>query len=89
MQRWLSNEDNDDGRESCEMQPPNQRVRGANHHRNCDSVYRSWEFTVLCTQTLSAHEQIAVTGDCQELGEWDPVRSVLMERNPGKKLSDV
>ncbi|XP_030386993.1 glycerophosphocholine phosphodiesterase GPCPD1 [Scaptodrosophila lebanonensis] len=41
---------------------------------------REWPFCVTVDKPLEGNEKIAVTGNCNELGNWEPNRVVLLEK---------
>lgn len=45
---------------------------------------RKWTFKVLVTKQLYANEKIAVVGDCDSLGAWDPEDAILLNQTDGK-----
>lgn len=44
------------------------------------------KFQVLCQYELSQNEKIAVTGSCEELGNWDPDHAVLLCQESGEHI---
>lgn len=47
---------------------------------------RKWTFKVLVTKKLYANEKIAVVGDCESLGAWDPEDAILLNQTDGEFL---
>lgn len=45
------------------------------------SIVKNWKFNVLVNIDLNAHERIALSGNCDELGNWDPDHSVMLIRS--------
>lgn len=43
-------------------------------------IYTDWPFCVTVRAPLQGNECLAITGNCDELGNWDPKKLVLMER---------
>ncbi|KAH8402908.1 hypothetical protein KR222_000030 [Zaprionus bogoriensis] len=43
-------------------------------------VYTVWPFCVTVRGVMHGNEQMAVTGNCDELGNWDPKKAVVMQR---------
>lgn len=77
MQRWWYGDDNDKPR----VQP-----RSPNKNKNRPSSDRKWKFQVLVTRDLLSKEKLAITGDCEALGNWSPQDIVLMSQNERKSI---
>lgn len=45
---------------------------------------RKWTFKVLVTKQLYANEKIAVVGDCETLGAWNPEDAILLNQTDGE-----
>lgn len=45
---------------------------------------RKWTFKVLVTKQLYANEKIAVVGDCESLGAWNPEDAILLNQTDGE-----
>lgn len=45
---------------------------------------RKWRFQVVVTRDLLKEEKIAVTGDCEALGSWQPHDVVILNPDNGK-----
>lgn len=77
MQRWWYSDDKNNGRDKIpkSKKSPTKRSDGI----------RKWKFCVLCSDcNINKYEKIAVTGSCEQLGEWDPDLAVLLEKEDGK-----
>lgn len=46
-----------------------------------------WEFSVLVNIDLNAYEKLGITGNCEELGNWNPEKAVLMNQQEDNKWS--
>lgn len=78
MQRWIfgsdSNTSKDYDSSSCNQIQLN----------NTNKNVRPHLFRVLVNQKLEANEQVAVTGECGNLGNWLPSKCVRMNRENGE-----
>jgi hypothetical protein len=76
MQRWWYTDDSKNGRDKTpkSKKSPTKQIDGI----------RMWKFSVVVTSELNKNEKIAVVGSCEQLGEWDPDHSVLLEKGDGK-----
>lgn len=50
---------------------------------------KKWKFSVFVNQDLNLYEKIALTGNCDELGNWDSDQSVLLTQENGESLSTL
>lgn len=50
--------------------------------------YTEWPFCVIVSGPLQGNELAAVTGNCEELGNWDPKHVVIMKRSPDPPRND-
>lgn len=50
-------------------------------------IYTDWPFCVTVRAMLQGNEILAITGNCDELGNWDPKRLVLMNRVTSSRSS--
>jgi hypothetical protein len=78
MQRWWCSDDNKNGRDKV---PKSKRSPS-----KLSTGIKKWKFSVVITSDLNNYEKIAVVGNCEQLGEWDPDHSVLLEKQDGEKL---
>ncbi|KAH8361917.1 hypothetical protein KR200_008396, partial [Drosophila serrata] len=81
MHRWFfANE-----REECD---PNLKEDGLGSERESSVVSETpppvptteWPFTVIYHRKLSGNEYVAISGNCESLGSWDPKRVVIMQK---------
>lgn len=47
---------------------------------------KKWVFSVLANINLISHEKIAMTGDGEALGNWDPDNCVILQNIEGEHL---
>lgn len=78
MQRWWFLDDNKakDGR------------NGSTFARSLEKTKideNKWQFVVLVNCDLNNYEKLAITGNCEELGNWDPNKAVLLSQLEGNK----
>lgn len=48
---------------------------------------KKWKFSVYVNHDLNLYEKIALTGNCDELGNWDSDQAVLLSQENGE--SDI
>ena len=77
MQRWWYTDDQKNGRDKV---PKSKR----SPIKQINSI-KKWKFSVVVTCDLNNYEKLAVTGSCEQLGEWDPDQAVLLEKEDGEK----
>lgn len=89
MQRWNFS---DEASEACDaMAAPSNHASNSNHHyththytRSCSSIAdRPWTFSVLMNLELCLYEKVAVVGNCDGLGNWQPQNCVVMNKDEG------
>ncbi|XP_062139852.1 glycerophosphocholine phosphodiesterase GPCPD1 [Drosophila sulfurigaster albostrigata] len=81
MHRWFfANE-----REECVPKPPkedvNAELKEAPKIEEKEPIYMDWPFCVMVRRQLQGNEVAAISGNCDELGNWDPKRFIEMERS--------
>lgn len=78
MQRWWYSDDGQNGKDKIPKckKSPSKRLDGL----------RKWRFQVMCQFQLRANEKIAVTGNCDELGKWDPDQAIFLYQENGEWL---
>lgn len=76
MQRWWYSDNGQNGKDKIpkSKKSPSKRLDGL----------RKWKFQVVCQFQLKANEKIAVTGNCDELGKWDPDQAVFLCQGDGE-----
>lgn len=74
MQRWWYGDDD----------KPKTQQRSPNKNRSRPSSDRKWKFQVLVTNELLKEEKLAITGDCEALGNWSPQDVVIMTQSESK-----
>lgn len=68
MQRWWFTDDKTkEGRSKSEQRP-----KKLINHDESESTSREWRFSVLLNRDLILNEKVAITGNFNELGNWDP-----------------
>lgn len=75
MQRWWFSDDK--GAPPTPSRSPTKLKKNPSGDRN-------WRFQVLVTKTLHKEEKLAVTGDCEILGNWEPNDVLLLNPPTGK-----
>lgn len=76
MQRWWFADDKANSKDlvpKCKKSPS----------KKSETVEKKWTFSVLVNMDLNMHEKVALTGDCDELGNWDPDGSLLLNQSEG------
>lgn len=75
MERWWYTDDKNNGKDKIQKsrKSPSKRSEGV----------KKWKFSVFTNLDLNLYEKIAVTGSCDELGNWDPDQSVLLTMDEG------
>ncbi|XP_070501994.1 glycerophosphocholine phosphodiesterase GPCPD1-like [Chironomus tepperi] len=71
MQRWWYSDDKSNVKDKV------QREKKRNGRQE-ESNFKEWTFKVFVNTDLNLHEKVAVTGSCDELGNWDPDHCVLL-----------
>lgn len=80
MKRWWYLDDkNKKANEYAERQR-----RSKNTLAQANVIDRKWKLSVLVTKDLHNSESIAVTGDCDALGNWDPENCTILKLDEGK-----
>lgn len=76
MQRWWYTDNGENGKDKIQKskKSPTKRLDGL----------RKWTFQVMRRQHLKGNEKIAVTGNCDELGNWDPDQAVFLSQENGE-----
>lgn len=77
MQRWWYSDDKNNGRDKVPKSKKSPMKRS-------DGI-RKWKFCVIANCSLNKYEKIAVTGSSEQLGEWDPDQSILLNKEDGEK----
>jgi hypothetical protein len=75
MQRWWY----DDGQNGTDRIPKSKRSPS----KRLDGLMK-WKFQVICHFETKQNEKIAVTGSCDELGNWNPDHAVQLCQESGK-----
>lgn len=78
MQRWWYSDDKFNEGDKV------QKSRKSSAKRT--ELTKKWKFSVYVNQDLNLHEKIALTGSCEELGNWDSDQSVLLSQENGESL---
>lgn len=75
MQRWWYSDDkNNDGDKIFKLRKsPNKRIEGS----------KKWKFSVVVNFDLNPSDHVALTGSCEELGNWD-ISGVLLNKEEGE-----
>lgn len=81
MQRWWYSDDKNNGRDKLPKSKKSPMKRN-------DGI-RKWKFCVVATCDLNKYEKLAVTGSCEQLGEWEPDQSVLLNKEDGEKFETL
>lgn len=81
MQRWWYSDDKNNGRDKLPKSKKSPIKRN-------DGI-RKWKFCVFATCDMNKCEKVAVTGSCEQLGEWDPDQSVLLNKEDGEKFETL
>lgn len=58
----------------------NKKSPSSNDQKRC--------FQVTISRNLMKEEKLAITGDCEALGNWEPQDVVIMNRNEGKETKN-
>ncbi|KAL7741478.1 hypothetical protein ACLKA6_000798 [Drosophila palustris] len=88
MHRWFfANE-----REECVpkiagTEDPNAtaELETAKDEKEVEITYTDWPFCVIVRRPLEENEFAAISGNCDELGNWDPKNCIIMEKSPSYK----
>lgn len=76
MQRWWYGDDNE---------KPVTLSRSPVKNRSRPSSVRKWKFqAIVKSRSLEKDETLAITGDCEALGQWAPQDVVIMSPNAGE-----
>jgi hypothetical protein len=72
MERWWYSDNGSNGKDRIpkSKKSPSKRSDGL----------KKWKFSVLVNIELNLYEKIAVTGSCDELGNWDPDLCILLNK---------
>lgn len=76
MQRWWYSDDKFNGGDKV------QKSRKSPTKKS--ELTKKWKFSVYVNQELNMYEKIALTGSCDELGNWDSDQSVLLSQENGE-----
>jgi hypothetical protein len=80
MLRWWY----DDGQNGRDRIPKSKKSSS----KRLDGLQK-WKFQVLCQYETNQNEKIAVTGSCEELGNWDPDHAVLLCQESGELIFSI
>lgn len=80
MQRWwFSDEKNNDGDKIFKLRKSvNKRIEGS----------KKWKFSVVVNFDLNPCDHVALTGNCEELGNWD-ISGVLLNKEEGEACENM
>lgn len=76
MQRWWYSDEKSDGFDKIHKlkKSPNKKSEGV----------KKWNFSVMTANLdFNLYEKVAITGSCEELGNWDSSQSILLNRDEG------
>ena len=79
MQRWWYSDD----KANCKDNIPKSKRSPSKK----SELLKNWKFSVLANVDLNLHDRIAVTGDCDELGNWEVDNCILLNHNEGEYYS--
>ncbi|XP_022213418.2 glycerophosphocholine phosphodiesterase GPCPD1 [Drosophila obscura] len=83
MHRWFfANEREECDEEAKAREEDNQVEEDAKEESVAPPVRTTeWPFCVLYPRPLQGNEYLAITGNCESLGDWDPQKVVVMDKN--------
>lgn len=81
MQRWWYSDD----KANCKDNIPKSKRSPSKK----SELLKNWKFSVLANVDLNLHDRIALTGGCDELGNWEVDNCILLNHNEGKYYPEV
>lgn len=86
MSRWWYTEDKETKRRTSDASFQKPRPRNAGEGgTTAQAEFTSWKFKCFVNAELTANENVAVSGNCDQLGYWSPNESVVLDKVDGEE----
>lgn len=85
MHRWFFANEREECVPKVESEDPNvagESETGKDEKNELPVVYTDWPFCVIVRRPMEENEYAAISGNCDELGNWDPKGFIVMEKSP-------